>query len=540
MKKHIKLLTSLVFLTVGCSANVPNTASTGAIGIAVEWPQKSGLSVKTIPVDSVKIRISITGDGLTDKPIEEFLNYPESKLRLKNIPIGNKKISVEALDTSSKILATGDRDAIVKTSEVTIVEVALAPVTVPTPIPATPMPVVIPEPLITPTMPKETSSIIPPTSPPPTITLPPITPPPTPVVTASPIYSIVIMPSNLNLYQNNGGSLRVFLKDSNGTNIVRDDMKIEIIDPDKDKAKILAVTQTSTDYIVDIQAVSSGTATIKATYSGYTESSDVSIMNPPEPPKIATSKIAFKDQSLLSLSIMDANGQNRKLINTSNSGDDYPDISPDGTKIAFLRSDNNIYLANIDGSNVTQLTSAGQDSDPKWSPDGTKIAFSRTGYIVMIPSAGGAIQQVTNGGSDTFPAWSPDGSKIAFNRSGKICIGMADTNLTAPTQITTDSTNSAPSWSPSGNKIAYEKSSGTYDIYVQPPDSVSAAVNITNTGAINEQYPTWSPDGTKIAFVYDAGTADIYVMNADGSGKTNITNTPSVVEMSPNWSHISW
>lgn len=54
-------------------------------------------------------------------------------------------------------------------------------------------------------------------------------------------------------------------------------------------------------------------------------------------------------------------------------------ISPDGQSIVFVRDDNgnfDIWLQNIDGSGLTQLTNSPfADLDPAWNTDGSKIAF---------------------------------------------------------------------------------------------------------------------------------------------------------------------
>jgi hypothetical protein len=55
----------------------------------------------------------------------------------------------------------------------------------------------------------------------------------------------------------------------------------------------------------------------------------------------------------------------------------YPDWSPDGTKIAFGQTPDDLYVMNADGSGVTELISGpSSDLSPTWSPDGTKIAFT--------------------------------------------------------------------------------------------------------------------------------------------------------------------
>jgi TolB protein len=61
---------------------------------------------------------------------------------------------------------------------------------------------------------------------------------------------------------------------------------------------------------------------------------------------------------------------------------DAPSASPDGTKIAFSRNlsgDFHIFVANVDGSGVTDLmpTATLDSFEPAWSPDGTMLSFTR-------------------------------------------------------------------------------------------------------------------------------------------------------------------
>ena len=108
-----------------------------------------------------------------------------------------------------------------------------------------------------------------------------------------------------------------------------------------------------------------------------------------------------------------------------------PAISPDRRKIAFAAGDSdrparNIYLANIDGSDVQKLTNAPYDSyHPTWSPDGQKLVYSaerpadtkgaRLEYgIWVIDLKQGTHQQLTSDwGYD--PVWSPQGNHIAYH-----------------------------------------------------------------------------------------------------------------------------
>jgi TolB protein len=86
---------------------------------------------------------------------------------------------------------------------------------------------------------------------------------------------------------------------------------------------------------------------------------------------------------------------------TGNGSDSFPAWSPLGDKIAFHREQDgnvDIYVMNVDGTGVTQLTDAqGQDTLPTWSPDGKMIYFksARSGkWDIFSMSADGSNQQV--------------------------------------------------------------------------------------------------------------------------------------------------
>src|SRR5579872_1287442 len=117
-----------------------------------------------------------------------------------------------------------------------------------------------------------------------------------------------------------------------------------------------------------------------------------------------------------------------------------PIWSPDGKRIAFAvtftrqATDWNVYIANIDGSGLRQITRTGA-WDPTWSPDGTAIAFVSTvagkRQISSMSLDTSASRQLTTSYSENFhPAWSPKSAKLAFTcRSGpssRICVMNAD------------------------------------------------------------------------------------------------------------------
>jgi Tol biopolymer transport system component/tRNA A-37 threonylcarbamoyl transferase component Bud32 len=82
--------------------------------------------------------------------------------------------------------------------------------------------------------------------------------------------------------------------------------------------------------------------------------------------------------------------------------DNIPQFSPDGRRVVFQSTrsgDSEIWLADPDGSNATQLTSMGQCLAPRWSPDGRLIVFEsnlegRFG-IYLISVEGGKPRRLT-------------------------------------------------------------------------------------------------------------------------------------------------
>ncbi len=96
----------------------------------------------------------------------------------------------------------------------------------------------------------------------------------------------------------------------------------------------------------------------------------------------------------------------------------YAHVANDG-RIAFTYQDD-IWLANSDGSNATRLTShVARDIMPRFSPDGAWIAFTsnRMGNndVYVMPVTGGEPRQLTwHSGDDQAMYWTPDGKEVVF------------------------------------------------------------------------------------------------------------------------------
>jgi hypothetical protein len=259
----------------------------------------------------------------------------------------------------------------------------------------------------------------------------------------------------------------------------------------------------------------------------------------------------------------------------------HPAVSPDGTKVAFTSNrpdpddgstDPDIYVMNIDGTGLTQITAnvpgrgpggmGAAEYEPAWSPDGTRLAY-RFGdglnadiWIVDIATKQATrLTGLTSGpggpaGYDAEPAWSPDGTKIAFSNgkgpTARIDVVDVATKVISPLIDAPGISDASASWSPDGTTIAYRRGDeGAGGAIWSAPVSGGPATALTDPfggaeppegengepAAYSDLHPVWSPDGKRIAFQSSrpdgpveeiAGDPDLYVMNADGSGQERL------------------
>lgn len=235
--------------------------------------------------------------------------------------------------------------------------------------------------------------------------------------------------------------------------------------------------------------------------------------------------------------------------------------SPDGTKLAYSyvpASDGadvepivQIHIMNADGSGDRVLATEMPASDPVWSPDGSRIAFVGSEddvYDVFVMNADGTrMEQLTADPATDFAiAWTPDGSALLYNSNanGDHDIVRFDLSTRAVTSVTTGPSNDyEPAISPDGTRIAFtsdRRGQNSYDVWLAGIDgSDPVRLTVGTNDEVGDSYmPTWSPDGTRIAFASNrTGDFEVYSMPIAGGEATNLTQNPGA---SDGWARPQW
>ncbi|MFC4016775.1 cell wall-binding repeat-containing protein [Micromonospora sp. GCM10011542] len=129
----------------------------------------------------------------------------------------------------------------------------------------------------------------------------------------------------------------------------------------------------------------------------------------------------------------------------------------------------------------------GNGSDPALSPDGTKVAFVRDGQIIVSDLSGGNEVVVTsNSGVKDNPVWSPDGKTIAFNQgSTPVATALADgSQAAAPLNV--PGASGVPAYQPR-NKDRVARLAGQTRFTTATAVSQSHWKTATNSGDTREQ-----------------------------------------------------
>lgn len=225
-------------------------------------------------------------------------------------------------------------------------------------------------------------------------------------------------------------------------------------------------------------------------------------------------------------------------------------------KIAFIRL-NDVFVMNPDGTNKTALTDTkALEGEAVFSPDGTKIAFVRTPrdgglrsdqLVVMNADGSGAVNVDHADGPDVIqsPAWTTDGSRVLYladriepdNNRAEIYAAAADGS--AETVVTAE----GPIEDEGGGGIA---TAGSKVVFWSGPTGILESeifvINTDGTGRTQISHqpgsitPAISPDASKVAWTASDG---VFVANVDGGDQRRVAKGSGPL-FSPDGSRIAF
>jgi Tol biopolymer transport system component len=245
-----------------------------------------------------------------------------------------------------------------------------------------------------------------------------------------------------------------------------------------------------------------------------------------------SSELAFTAQNRIDVVGVDGKGLVRITRPPTGFADSQPAWSPDGSRIAFVRSGrrkfhtiSDIYVVGARGGRPRRLTRTTAAAQPLWSPAGTQISFGSGGGSFVVAAAGGKAKRLTQ--RSILLAWSPDGRRLASPSIGKsgLSSGIAVMNANGSgRKLLTRGNDSGPAWSPSGALIAFETGAGKKGGIAVVSPSGGGLKQLTHGPDYD---PVWSPDGTRLVFDEAVRGSDVlYVIRSDGSGRRRLVGAP--------------
>lgn len=235
-------------------------------------------------------------------------------------------------------------------------------------------------------------------------------------------------------------------------------------------------------------------------------------------------------------------------------GDAHPQISPDGSSLAFLRMTESgvgdIFEQRLGGGEARQVSrEQGSFQGIGWTADGRAILGSiarrdEAGSLWRFPVNGGEPLRVAEAGIRPLnPAVSAVGNRLAF------VARIADTNLwradlpaddsaAKPRALTSSAVlDTSPQLSPDGSRIVWRSAaSGTDEIWMASALDGSGARRLTSMRGPVTGSPRWSPDGKQVVFESRRDGRGRLFLISDAGGSARPLMEGAFNDILPSWS----
>ncbi len=210
---------------------------------------------------------------------------------------------------------------------------------------------------------------------------------------------------------------------------------------------------------------------------------------------------------------MAADGSSQKLLTEGR----HPSWSRDGKRIAFARVDGQIWVMNVDGSSIRQITRSNSFKyGPSWSPDGKQMVFILLKNPESKTDPQPQIGIMNSDGTNERILTANDRSNVCREPDGRESF------------LATAHDANAPAWSPVDNRIAMwsgiEKRYG--QVWVINSDGMGSVQLTRECSRRNNDDPSWSQDGKKILFSTGRSGVhnELWVIDSDGRNEKRLSN----------------
>ena len=228
------------------------------------------------------------------------------------------------------------------------------------------------------------------------------------------------------------------------------------------------------------------------------------------------------------------------------SRDIRPRLSPDGSRIAFIRTGvdgPDLYVVDTNGGDPTRLTSdrIGLPGHT-WNEDGERILFSsaRSGVYALweVDATAGAEPRAVVGPAVRDPGGVDlrEGRLVIADWVYEINLWRSLDGAEAERIVASTLWDRSPALSPDGRQLAFiSNRTGPPELWVSDSDGQDL-IRLTDLGGPSVEAPRWSPDGQMLVVVARIdGPASLYLIPAEGGTLKPLTNASSG-DVAPRWS----